>query len=436
MKEWALRYKEQQLQAVLDMSQAGILMADASNWTISYANKRMEEMFGYTLIDFYGTAFIDYIHSDEIESAKLDMHMMVIGEVEQIKTKRRLIRKDGSEFWGAFTAQSLVKEDGTLQGVVVTIYDNTELRETELTLNMIENNYWEIFNATNDAVFVHDAYTGAIIEANTAVEKMYGYSREEVFFMNVHDFSSGCVPYSLNEAVSWIRKASEDGPQSYEWLGKRKNGELFWAEVTLTSSHIGGEGRVLSVIRDISDRKEIEKKLQYLSSHDSLTGLYNRSYFETEFERIEKGRKYPVSVIVADIDGLKSVNDTHGHVAGDVLIKSAANILSSVFRSDDIVARTGGDEFAILLIESDDNKASSLLWRIREAEHWMNFENKTLQVRLSLGSATAYQHKEMVNLVNEADKRMYIDKSTYKLSGNALSSYCSAVAYSESSIDT
>ena len=426
MKEWALRYKEQQLQAVLDMSQAGILMADASNWTISYANKRMEEMFGYTLIDFYGTAFIDYIHSDEIESAKLDMHMMVIGEVEQIKTKRRLIRKDGSEFWGAFTAQSLVKEDGTHQGVVVTIYDNTELRETELTLSMIENNYWEIFNATNDAVFVHDAYTGAIIEANKAVEKMYGYSREEVFFMNVHEFSSGAAPYSLDEAISWIRKASEEGPQSYEWLGKKKNGELFWAEVTLTSSHIGGEGRVLSVIRDISDRKEIEKKLQYLSSHDSLTGLYNRSFFETEFERIEKGRKYPVSVIVADIDGLKSVNDTHGHVAGDLLIKSAANILGSVFRSDDIVARTGGDEFAILLTESDENKVSALLWRIREAEHWLNFENKTLQIRLSLGSATAYQQKEMINIINMADKRMYENKTAYKQSGNILSSYCSA----------
>ncbi len=436
MKEWVLRYKEQQLQAVLDMSQAGILMADANNWTISYANRRMEEMFGYDLYDFNGTPFINYIHPAEIESAKFDMQMMVTGEVEQIKTKRRLIRKDGSEFWGAFTAQSLVTEDGALQGIVVTIYDNTELRETELTLNMVENNYWEIFNATNDAVFVHDAYTGAIIEANKAVEKMYGYSREEVFFMNVHDFSSGTSPYSLNEAISRIRKASEEGPQSYEWLGKKKNGELFWAEVSLTSSHIGGEGRVLSVIRDISDRKEIEKKLQYLSSHDSLTGLYNRSFFETEFERIEKGRKYPVSVIVADIDGLKSVNDTHGHVAGDVLIKSAANILSSVFRSDDIVARIGGDEFAVLLIESDDNKTSSLLWRIREAEHWLNFENKVLQVRLSLGSATANQHKEMVNLINEADKRMYADKSAYKLSGNVLSSYCSTAANSEPSIAT
>src|ERR1035437_9915598 len=118
---------------------------------------------------------------------------------------------------------------------MVSISDNTELRETELTLSIIENNYWEIFNATNDAVFVHDAYTGAIIEANKAAEKMYGYSREEIFFMNVHDFSSGEPPYSLNEAVSLIRKAVEEGPQTYEWLGKKKNGELFWTEITLTA---------------------------------------------------------------------------------------------------------------------------------------------------------------------------------------------------------
>jgi len=162
-----------------------------------------------------------------------------------------------------------------------------------------------------------------------------------------------------------------------------------------------------------------------------LTGLYNRAFFETEFERIEKGRKYPVSVIVADIDGLKSVNDTHGHVAGDLLIKSAANILGSVFRSDDIVARIGGDEFAILLTESDENKVSALLWRIREAEHWLNFEKNTLQVRLSLGNATAYQQKEMVNIINMADKRMYENKTAYKLSGNILSSYCPPPTYSE-----
>lgn len=429
MKERALRDKEQQLQAVLDISQAGIFMTNANRWTISYANNRMAELFGCTLPDLNGSAFIDYIHPAEIESAKLNMHMMVTGEADQIKVERRFIRGDGSEFWGAFTARALVKGDGTLQGVMVSIYDNTELRKTEQTLSIVENNYWEIFNATNDAVFVHDGYTGAIVEANKAVEKLYGYSREEIFIMNVHDFSSGEPPYSLDEAISWIRKASEEGPQSYEWLGKKSSGELFWAEVSLTSSHIGGEGRVLSVIRDISDRKEIEKKLQYLSSHDSLTGLYNRSFFETEFERSAKGRKYPVSVLVADLDGLKSVNDTHGHEAGDALIKSAAKILCCVFRSEDCVARVGGDEFVVLLPESDEKIAFALQSRIREAEQRLNSESGVVQVRLSLGSATAYLPGEMKDLINKADMRMYEDKSTYKQSGNLLSSYCSPADY-------
>ena len=429
MKDRALRDKKQQLQAVLDMSQSGIFMTYANRWTIAFANKRMAELFRCTLADLDGTAFLDYIHPAELESAKLDMHMMVTGEVDQIKVERRFLRRDGSEFWGTFSAQPLVHDDGSLQGVMVSIFDNTELRERELTLSIIENNYWEIFNATNDAVFVHDAYTGAIVEANKAVERMYGYSREEIFFMNVHDFSSGESPYSLDDAIGWIRKASEEGPQSYEWLGKKKSGELFWSEVSLTPSHIGGEGRVLAVVRDISDRKEIERKLQYLSYHDSLTGLYNRSFFETEFARIDKDRRCPVSVIVADLDGLKLVNDTHGHEAGDELIRSAANILSSVFRSEDLVARIGGDEFVVLLRGADEKTTAALQGRIREAEQRLNGDTGVAQVRLSLGSATANSPEEVVSLMSRADKRMYEDKVAYKLSGNLLSSYCSPAAY-------
>jgi len=430
VRERALLDREQQLQAVLDMSRAGILMTNTNRWTVSYANKRMADLFGCPLSELDGTAFLDYIHPAEIESAKLDMHMMVTGEVDQIKVERRFVGKDGGEFWGDLTAQPLVKGDGTLQGVMVTIYDNTELRNKEMSLSIVENNYWEIFNATNDAVFVHDAYTGAIVEANKSVEKMYGYSREEIFFMNVHDFSSGEPPYSLDDAIGWIRKASEEGPQSYEWLGRKNSGELFWAEVSLTASHIGGEGRVLSVMRDISDRKEIEKKLQYLSSHDSLTGLYNRSFFETELERAVKGRRYPLSVIVADLDGLKQVNDTHGHEAGDALIKSAAKILNCAFRSEDLVARTGGDEFVVLLFEADEQKSYALQKRIREAEMRLNSENGAVQVRLSMGSATAYMPSEMGTLISEADKRMYEDKTAHKRGGNVLSSYRSLATFS------
>lgn len=116
MKERALRNKGRQLQAVLDMSQAGIFMTNANRSTIAYANKRMAELFRCNHSDLNGTEFIDYIHPAEIESAKLDMHMMVTGEVEQVKVERRFLRRDGGEFLGTFTAQPLVNDDGPFKG--------------------------------------------------------------------------------------------------------------------------------------------------------------------------------------------------------------------------------------------------------------------------------------------------------------------------------
>jgi len=409
--------KEQQLQAVMEMSQAGIFMADSYSWTITFANKRLSELFGHSFENLNGKAFIDFIHPDEVEELIIKMHMMIVGEIERLECEQRFIRSDEADFRGDLSIRRLSGNDGSLQGIMVTIYDATERLETEKQISRIENNYWEIFNSTNDALFVHDAYTGAIVDVNKTVERMYGYSREEIFFLNVHDFSAGESPYSLNEAVSLIRKAVEEGPQSYEWLGKRKDGELFWTEVTLTASHIGGEGRVLAVIRDIGDRKEIERQLQYLSAHDSLTGLYNRMHFETEFKRISKGRKYPVSIIIADLDGLKAVNDTLGHAAGDELIKSAASLLIHLFRPDDLVARLGGDEYIVLMPEADEEIAGILMDRIRAAEKSMRTEGESSQVRFSLGSATAYSHEQIAGLFNQADMRMYEEKASHKLRG-------------------
>jgi diguanylate cyclase (GGDEF)-like protein/PAS domain S-box-containing protein len=406
--------KERQLQAVMNMSPAGIFATDSNTWTISFANKRMAELLGCTVPELRGKAFIDYIHPTDSELVTVDMHKLVTGEIEEVTSEAHFIRKDGVDFWGNFSAVRLVRDDESLQGFMVTIDDITEQRETERKIRIIESNYWEIFNSTHDALFVHDAYTGAIVDANKTVEKMYGYTREEIFFMNVHDFSAGEPPFSLNEAIRFIRKAVEEGSQTYEWLGKKKGGELFWAEVSLTASHIGGEGRVLAVVRDITDRKEIEKRLHFLSTHDSLTGLYNRAHFETEFERASNGRNYPISLIMADLDGLKVVNDSRGHAAGDHLIKVAADLLRGAFRPNDLVARIGGDEFAVLLIQADEKTASLALKRIREAAMRLHADNGSTQVCFSLGSATATIPEQIGGLLNQADMRMYDDKATRK----------------------
>jgi diguanylate cyclase (GGDEF)-like protein/PAS domain S-box-containing protein len=412
----ALRDKEQQLRVVLEMSQAGIFMTDSNKWTVSYANRRLAELFRYNLSELKGKALIDFIYPTDVEQVKISMHKLVTGELENLTTERRFLRRDGTDFYGEFSVYCLVRDNDSIQGMMFSVYDVSERLEAEQQLSRIESNYWEIFNASHDAMFVHDAYTGAIVDANKIVEKMFGYCREEILFMNAQDFSAVDSRGTFNESIRLIRKAVEVGPQSYEWMAKKKNGDSFWTETTYTASRIGGEGRVLAVVRDITDRKEIENRLQYLSAHDSLTGLYNRLYFETEFERLIKGRCYPISIINADLDGLKRINDRYGHGAGDELIKGAADLLGNVFREGDVVARFGGDEFVVLLLGADEEKAFTAIELIRAAETEVNRDRGDKPIRFSLGCASASQPEEADTLLSLADMRMYEDKALHKLS--------------------
>jgi PAS domain S-box-containing protein len=138
------------------------------------------------------------------------------------------------------------------------------LREQALVES--ERNYRDIFNTTTDAIFVHDADSGNIIKINKTAEELYGYSRDEILHRTIQDFSSGESPYSLREAVALIRKTFKEGPQHFEWLARKKNRELFWTEVVLSATRIGGSGRVLAVIRDITERKKMDEEKQKLQT--------------------------------------------------------------------------------------------------------------------------------------------------------------------------
>ena len=125
----------------------------------------------------------------------------------------------------------------------------------------------------------------------------------------------------------------------------RKDGEWTWVISRGKVVARDAEGRPLRMAgttSDITERTAFEENLRYLSTHDPLTGLFNRSYFEAELGRLDVGRRYPVSIVIADIDGLKAVNDRFGHVAGDQLIKEAARALRDAFRAEDVVARSSG----------------------------------------------------------------------------------------------
>jgi diguanylate cyclase (GGDEF)-like protein len=165
--------------------------------------------------------------------------------------------------------------------------------------------------------------------------------------------------------------------------------------------------------QEIARRKTLEAQLRHQSIHDGLTGVYNRVFFEEELARLEHGRKFPVSIIIADVDNLKAVNDTQGHAVGDELLRHVTTTLRVIFRADDMLARVGGDEFVILLPQTDPITADRMLLRVHAQLNEHNIRYPDLPIQISLGVATAEQGKLMDAFV-VADQRMYADKAMRK----------------------
>lgn len=177
-------------------------------------------------------------------------------------------------------------------------------------------------------------------------------------------------------------------------------------------------GQVVN-LRDITERKAIEQKLIHASFHDTLTGLYNRAYFEEEMHRLEAGRFYPITIVGADIDDLKVVNDTMGHKAGDELLAALAEILLSAFRKSDVVARVGGDEFGILLPRTDKHTAESICQRLEDHVENHNRQHNDRPLRISWGASTSSGPTEPLELSCKiADLNMYRDKLSHKAGGS------------------
>ncbi|NLM53408.1 MAG: diguanylate cyclase [Firmicutes bacterium] len=167
---------------------------------------------------------------------------------------------------------------------------------------------------------------------------------------------------------------------------------------------------MLGIGVDITALKQVEEELWKRTYFDSLTGLYNRRFVEEEMRRLDQGSQLPISIILADVDGLKLVNDSLGHQEGDVLLKTMADVLQQACRPEDIVGRWAGDEFVILLPKTDHKQAWHIANRIKllcEAQ-----TGKLIPMSASVGAATKVDRGQtMAEVFNEAEKIMYKEKT-------------------------
>jgi diguanylate cyclase (GGDEF)-like protein len=168
-----------------------------------------------------------------------------------------------------------------------------------------------------------------------------------------------------------------------------------------------------AIVSDITERKHTEDELRELSIHDVLTGLYNHGFFLAELARLQRGREFPVSIVMVDVDHLKQINDAHGHAAGDELLKQVAKVLMSAFRAEDVVARIGGDEFAVLLPTTDAPAADISLQRVRDVIRENNGHKTEMPIHISMGVSTATNAERLTAALKEADSNMYREKQRH-----------------------
>ncbi len=261
------------------------------------------------------------------------------------------------------------------------------------------------------------------IDCNQEAVNLFELSSKQEYLDRFFDLSPQYQPdgaMSTNKFMEKIREAFETGNVCFEWMHQKLGGEPIPSEISLVRVKRRNRHIIAGYTRDLRELKDtvsLLNKLEKLAFTDSLTGIYNRHYFlehaRKELSKTESGAR-STFIILFDVDHFKNINDTYGHVAGDVILKAVAKTIQNILRPYDLFARYGGEEFIVFVSQSSFPSALRLAERIRKEIFSTRFTymEQTIKVTISIGVANQVQANDSLDqIIDFADKALYKAKN-------------------------
>ena len=394
-----LKKEKEQMFLLFNHLEAPIYVVDMETYEILYMNKAGKEDFG----EIHGETCWDVMHPGQSEACSFcPMPELKEADTPLLKKREEYYHKE-KKIWYQRTDTVIDWPDGRRVKLTVAfdVTDRKEVQKQEQYLRTVMTN-------AHDSIIVTDEHF-AITYVNKKTEELFGYPVKELLEEKVGMIYPERQLKIVQETIFPILKSGKK--YTGELLTKRKDGSTFYCEISVSPVN-GKHGRIngyIGIQRDISEKKEREKEVEYLSYHDHLTGFYNRRYMDDAFQRFDHKENYPIAILTVDVNGLKLTNDAYGHDVGDQLLKAVGSVLKKACRETDIISRIGGDEFVVLLPQTTEEQVEIINKRIKSLAEQINLDS--VIVSLAMGFAVKNgEEQSLWEVLKIADNRMYKNK--------------------------
>lgn len=385
---------------------------------VEYLSPSFKKMFGYDDDELENSpeAWQRLIYKEDLlkVNERFEEHVATKGKIP-FYNEVRYHHKNGSTVWVIYSGRVIEWDDDKPLRMVGCHINITKIQELEKKASLEKTLFETTLRSIGDGVISTDK-NGNIDIMNVVAEKITGWTNAEAKgrpFESVFNIINEFTRKTCENPVNKTLVTGEIIELSNYTLLINKNKEEVPIEdsVAPIRDKKGDINGAVIVFRDCTEKKEKQDKIQYLSYHDQLTGLYNRHFFEEESKRLDVDRNLPLTLAMIDVNGLKLTNDAFGHEAGDSLLKNVAKVLKSECRTDDIISRVGGDEFVILLPKTNHKETELIVKRIYKAINHQKSENIVISV--SIGWETKENSdQDIKDVFAKAEDFMYRRKIT------------------------